>query len=178
MQNARGPFYISFMLFIITVVKLLITCTFPYSVHRYLGYLKCVALINRVAEKYLYINHYCHIQEFLGKWESHLPFPCNKTQWSIYHTGKQIHSQERVTSPGALAGLSPGVLPWPKWSSQSIHNPFMVSYAQMMSRTNCAIFRNKNILIFLNNAKWFWRHVSMQQQQIVTDRIIEELQKY
>ena len=43
------------MLFIIIVVKHLIISSwdFVYSVHRYLGYLKCVARINNVAENIL-----------------------------------------------------------------------------------------------------------------------------
>ena len=55
MQYAIGPFYVSFMPFIITLVKHLIiwSWNFIYSVHRYLGYLKCVALINNVAENIL-----------------------------------------------------------------------------------------------------------------------------
>lgn len=128
-----------------------------------------------------HINHYCHIQEFSRNYP-HLPISCNKTQISIYHNVKQDHSQERVTSLGALAGLSPwGSPPWPKWSSQggSI-TPFMVSYAQMMFQEWTVPSSGINILIFLNNAKWFWKKKMYQcsRKRLLQIGIVEELQKY
>lgn len=174
MQYARGPFYISFMLFIITVVKLLIIWSwdFAYSVHRYLGFLKCVALLNRVAENILISITIATYKSFSREIIPPPHFHVTKHKYPFIILEKQIHSQERVASLGALAGLSPGVLPptQVELSGASITHYGIICPDDVQEWTVPS--SGINILIFLNNAKWFWKKkdISMHQEKIVTDR--------